>query len=142
VTWTSGSGNKVATGRFGRTNAFAVVGNQFPNSLANAYEAGNFNTLYVTGFLGGRSFNPGLNMPGYTHIPQGNHQGNAIADIWEGAGDFTLVKGKHTLQLGGDVNTNGGNQPMCVAKTLLMCEINGLHCDPDVAEAIAAVCYS
>ncbi len=112
ATWTSGSGNKVLTGRFGRTNAYAVVGNQFPSSLANAYQAGGFNTLYATGFLGGRSFNPGFDIPGYTGVPEGNHQGNAIADVWQGAADFTLVKGKHTFQMGADVNTNGGNQPI------------------------------
>ncbi|HEX4772905.1 MAG TPA: TonB-dependent receptor [Bryobacteraceae bacterium] len=112
ATWTSGSGNKVLSARFGRTSAFAVVANQFPGDLGNAYQVGEFNTLYTTGFLGGRSFNPGFGIPGYTGIPEGNYQGNAIADIWEGAADFSWVKGKHTLQMGGDINTNGGNQPI------------------------------
>jgi hypothetical protein len=33
-------------------------------------------------------------------------------------------------------------EPVCVAKTLLMFEINGLHRQLDVADGIAAACYS
>jgi hypothetical protein len=112
TTWTSGSGNKVATVRFGRTNAFAVVGNQFSGNLADAWKQGGFNPLFTTGFVGSRSFNVGMGINGYAGIPGGQFQGNNIANIWEGAADFTLIKGNHTLQMGTDINSNNNVQPI------------------------------
>ena len=36
----------------------------------------------------------------------------------------------------------GRHKTLWVAKTLLIFEIDTLHCDPDVGEGIAAACYS
>ena len=112
VTWSSPSGNKIISGRFGRTYAMALTQDDFPSSLVNAWQTGGFNTLYATGYQGGRSFNPGQYFNDYAGIPDGVYQGNEIADIYEGAADVTLVKGKHTLQGGMDLNTNNNSQPI------------------------------
>lgn len=112
TTWTSNTGNKVATVRFGHTMAYALVENTFSSSIANAWQTAGINPLFSQGFLGGRTFNVGMNIAGYNSIPQGVSQGNNIANIWQGAGDFTWVKGNHTLQMGVDINTNNNSQPI------------------------------
>ena len=53
-----------------------------------------------------------MDISGYDSTPQGVYQGNNIANIWEGAGDFTWVKGNHTIQVGADINTNNNAQPI------------------------------
>ena len=111
-TWTSKSGTKILTARFGRTTAYAVTDTEFPSKLANAYTIGQFNLQTVTGFVGGRNFNMGEGFSGYTGVPGGSYQGNQIADIYETAGDFTRVFGRHTLQMGLDINTNDNSQPI------------------------------
>lgn len=112
VTWSSQNGTKIVSARIGRTESWALTQNVFDSSVANAYQAGGFNNLYTTGYQGGRSFNPGQNFSDFTGIPEGSYQGNEIADIWETAVDFTLVKGRHTLQVGVDINSNNNNQPI------------------------------
>jgi outer membrane receptor protein involved in Fe transport len=111
-TWTSKSGTKILTARFGKTIAYSVTDTQFPASLANAYTIGQFNLQTVTGFVGGRNFNMGEGFSGYQSVPGGSYQGNQIADIYEGAADFTRVSGRHTLQMGVDINTNDNSQPI------------------------------
>ena len=111
-TWTSKSGTKILTARFGKTIAYSVTDTEFPASLANAYTIGQFNLQTVTGFVGGRNFNMGEGFSGYTGVPGGSYQGNQIADIYEGAADFTRVSGRHTLQMGIDINTNDNSQPI------------------------------
>jgi hypothetical protein len=111
-TWTSKSGTKILTARFGKTIAFSVTDTEFPESLANAYTIGQFNLQTVTGFVGGRNFNMGEGFSGYQGVPGGSFQGNQIADIYEGAADFTRVSGRHTLQMGLDINTNDNSQPI------------------------------
>jgi hypothetical protein len=111
-TWTSKSGTKILTARFGKTIAFSVTDTEFPGSLANAYTIGQFNLQTVTGFVGGRNFNMGEGFSGYQGVPGGSYQGNQIADIYEGAADFTRVSGRHTLQMGLDINTNDNSQPI------------------------------
>ena len=59
TTWSSSSGNKVATVRFGHTMAYSVVTDNFSPSLANVYQTAGINPLFSTGFVGGRNFNPG-----------------------------------------------------------------------------------
>ena len=66
----------------------------------------------MTGFVGGRNFNMGEGFSGYQGVPGGSYQGNQIADIYEGAADFTRVSGRHTLQMGLDINTNDNSQPI------------------------------
>lgn len=112
TTYATKDGRSIVALRFGRTYAFVELGQQFAGQLKNAYQLGNFNSQFVTGFIGGRSFNPGMGIPGYTAIPTGQYQGNNIANIWEGAGDFTHVKGRHTLQMGIDINSNSNTQPI------------------------------
>jgi len=112
VTWVSKGGNKVLTGRFGRTEAFTLLEQQFANSVQNAWQAAGFNPLYASGFSGGRSFNPGQDFTDFTTIQRGQYQGNQIARIWEGAADFTWSKGNHTIQAGFDINTNNNAQPI------------------------------
>ena len=112
ATWVSGEGNKVLTGRFGRTEAFTLLEQQFASSVQNAWQTGGFNPLYATGFFGGRSFNPGQTFTDFISIARGQYQGNQIARIWEGAADFTWIKGKHTIQAGFDINTNNNTQPI------------------------------
>ena len=112
ATWTSKAGNKILTGRFGKTIADAVTQNEFPASLADAYTIGQFNTQTVTGFVGGRNFNMGEGYSGYEGVPGGSYQGNQLADIYEGAVDFTRVFGRHTLQMGLDINSNNNSQPI------------------------------
>ena len=112
VTWSSKSGSKIVSGRFGRTEAFTLLEQQFDASVADAWKSANFNTLYASGFSGGRSFNPGQTFTDFTSIARGQYQGNQIARVWEGAADFTLVKGNHTLQTGFDINTNNNTQPI------------------------------
>lgn len=40
------------------------------------------------------------------------------------------------------VGDSSHSPELCIAKTLLMFEINGLRCEPYVAEGIAPACYS
>lgn len=112
TTWSSHNGGWIIEGRFGHNNVNVVQSDEYPSKLATAYQAGGFNSQYVTGFTGGRSFNPGQTIPGFTTIPEGLYEGNQIADIWEGAGDVTHVVGRHTLQFGIDINTNNNAQPI------------------------------
>jgi hypothetical protein len=111
-TWTSKVGNKILTARFGKTIAYAVSATEFPSALADAYTIGKFNLQTVTGYVGNRNFNVGESYSGYTSLPRGSFQGNQIADIYEGAADFTRVFGRHTLQTGIDINTNDNSQPI------------------------------
>lgn len=112
VTWSSKNGSKILSGRLGRTEGWAITTNIFDSSVATAYQDGGFNNLYTTGYQGGRNFNPGQNIDGYAGLPEGVYQGNQIANIWEGAADLTMVKGKHTMQAGLDINSNNNNQPI------------------------------
>ncbi|NNN18890.1 MAG: TonB-dependent receptor, partial [Acidimicrobiaceae bacterium] len=112
ATWSSSTGSKIISGRFGRTESWALTQNVFPGSLTNAWQTGGFNSLYATGYQGGRTFNPGQNISGYAGLPEGNYQGNEIANIWEGAADVTILRGRHTFQMGFDLNTNDNNQPI------------------------------
>jgi len=112
VTWVSKGGNKVVSGRFGRTEAFTLLEQQFASSVQNAWQNAGFNSLYASGFSGERSFNPGQTFTDFTSIARGQYQGNQIARIWEGAADLTWVKGKHTIQAGFDINTNNNAQPI------------------------------
>jgi hypothetical protein len=112
VTWVSKSGDEVITGRFGRTEAFTLLEQQFASSVQNAWQNAGFDTLYASGFSGGRSFNPGQTFTDFTSIARGQYQGNQIARIWEGAADLTYVAGKHTVQAGFDINTNNNTQPI------------------------------
>jgi carboxypeptidase family protein len=112
ATWTSKAGNKILTGRFGKTIALAVTERVFPSKLADAYTIGQFNTQSVTGFVGNRNFNMGESYSGYQGIAGGSVQNNQLADIYEGAADFTRVSGRHTLQMGIDINTNDNSQPI------------------------------
>jgi hypothetical protein len=84
----------------------------FSSSVQNAWQTGGFDSLYATGFLGGRTFNPGQNFTDFASLPEGEVQGNQIADIYEGASDMTLLIGKHTVQLGVDINSNDNSQPI------------------------------
>lgn len=112
LTWVSKGGDKVLTGRFGRTESFTLLTHQFASNVQNAWQTAGFDPLYASGFSGGRSFDPGQYFSDIVDISQGQYQGNQIARIWEGAADFTLVKGKHTLQAGFDINTNNNAQPI------------------------------
>ncbi len=112
VTWTSRSGKSILDARFGRTEEYILLNYNFPAGLANAYQAGGFNSQTVSGFTGGLSFNPGMTIPGFTTLPEGFNQGNQLANIWETAGDYTRLMGKHTLQMGADINTNNNRQPI------------------------------
>ena len=112
VTWTSKGGKQVVSGRFGRTEAFTLLEHQFSSATENAWQTAGFNPLYASGFSGGRSFNPGQYFTDFVTISQGQYQGNQIARIWEGAGDYTYIAGKHTIQAGFDINTNNNTQPI------------------------------
>jgi hypothetical protein len=112
LTYSFGQGTKVATGRFSRTDTYALVGKNWGSISENAWKNFGFSTLYAGGFTGGRSFNPGMNITGYQSVVGGNIQGNQTADTWQVAGDFSIVKGKHTLQMGVDINTNNNVQPI------------------------------
>lgn len=112
VTWTSASGKSILDGRFGRTEEYILLNYNFPAKLQNAYQTGGFNSQMVTGFSGGKSFNPGQSIPGFTAIPEGFNQGNQLANIWEWAADYTRILGNHTLQTGFDFNTNNNRQPI------------------------------
>ena len=111
-TWASKRGNKILTARFGKTIAYSFTSTEFPSALADAYTIGQFNLQTVTGFVGNRNFNVNESYSGYTSVPGGSFQGNQIADIYEGAADFTRVFGRQTLQIGIDINTNGNSQPI------------------------------
>jgi len=112
ITHTFSGGTKVATFRFGRTSSQANVLIEFNRVPADAWKQGNFSPLFSSDFVGGISLNPGLGIPGYAGIPGGSIQGNHIADVWEYAGDLTMVYGRHTIQVGADFNTNNNTQPI------------------------------
>jgi hypothetical protein len=112
LTWASKSGDMIVTGQFGRTKAFTLLVSDFAPSIQNAWQAAHFNPLYASGFSGGISFDPGQEFSDFVTIPNGIYEGNDIAIIWDGAGDVTWVKGKHTLQAGLDINTNNTQLPI------------------------------
>lgn len=112
MTYATRDGRSILAARFGRTWANVSLGQEFSGKLQNAYQLGNFNSQFTTGFIGGRNFNPGMTIPGYATMPEGQYQGNVVANTWEGAADFTHVKGRHTLQMGLDINTNANAEPI------------------------------
>jgi hypothetical protein len=112
VSWASKSGDKIISGRFGRTKAFTLSSRSFASSLLDAWKSANFNPLYASGFSGGLSFDPGQEFSDFVSIPNGTYQGNDITLVWEGAADATWAKGRHTLQAGFDINTNNTQLPI------------------------------
>jgi outer membrane receptor protein involved in Fe transport len=110
ITHVFSGGSKVATFRFGRTSAQANVLTKVAPGMPATLGSNYFTSAYQ---ITSPFFMPvGIVIPGFTGVPEGHFQGNHMADTYEWAGDFTWVHGRHTIQFGGDINTNDGAQPI------------------------------
>lgn len=109
ITHSFGNGTKVATFRFGRTSAQANVLTTLNGVSPDAWQG-----VFAAAYVITSPFNayPGLGPPGFAGINGGTFQGNHYADTYEWAGDFSWAHGHHTIQAGGDFNTNNGAQPI------------------------------
>jgi carboxypeptidase family protein len=112
ITHTFSGGTKVWTGRFGRTSAQANVLNTYSGVSPTEWVQGGFAPAFAGDFPGGLNMNPGIGLIGYNGIPQPAYEGNRLADIWEGATDFTWIHGHHTIQMGLDINSNNNQEPI------------------------------
>ena len=112
LTHTFGDGREVAVVRFGRTSMQDNVLSTYPGIAGNLWQTAGFNPLYASGFAGGRSFFPGLSIGGFLGTDGSYVQENHATDVYEWAGDLTMVRGHHTLRMGADINTNGNQQPI------------------------------
>jgi Carboxypeptidase regulatory-like domain/TonB dependent receptor len=111
LTHTFGGGEKVVLVRFGHTNQYDKTASEFPGISPNLWQEAGFNPLYASGFTGGKSFFPGASIGGFLTYSQ-SEQGNLATDIWEWAGDLSIVHGRQTFRMGADINTNGNRQPI------------------------------
>ena len=112
ITHTFAGGSKVATFRFGRTSTEAIVGNTFNGISPDLWIQGGFTAAFAADFPGGINLLPGVSPAGYAGANGSAVQKNHMADVYEGAGDFTWVRGHHTIQMGVDINTNNNSQPI------------------------------
>jgi len=113
ITHSFAGGTKVLTLRFGRTTAYALTFNSYNGVPANAWAQGGFAPAFAGNYPGNLNLNVGINLTGYSSpIPTPSYEGNRIADIWEGASDFTWVHGRHTIQMGVDINSNNNQEPI------------------------------
>jgi hypothetical protein len=84
-----------------------------------------------------------MGISGYAGVPGGNFQGNNIANIWEAAADFTLVKGDHTIQMGTDINTNNNSQPILfVTEDFSSYQTSNLESNAGTGNALASYLLS
>jgi len=111
LTHTFGGGSKVITASFGRNsvrnNYVAKLG--VPDDL---WSQTGFVPLFASGYKASGSLNPSACFSGFDCRPSGQRQITDMADIYEWKVDFTLVRGRHTLQAGVDLNTNSTNSPI------------------------------
>jgi len=73
-----------------------------------------FSRNFIGNFRAGQGpFPPLLQMDGYGGPGGGNNvQNTRISDIWEFGGDFTKVRGRHTLKFGANFASNNSNSPI------------------------------
>jgi len=111
VTHTFGDGREVAVFRFGRTSMQDNVEGLFPGIPGNLWQEAGFNPTYATGFLGGATYFPAPTIGSFLSASGSFYQGNHATDVYEWAGDFSIIRGHHTMRMGADINTNDNQQP-------------------------------
>lgn len=117
VTHTFGDGSKVLSASFSRNSSQANVVTTFPKLGGDVWPVGDFSPLFAK-FKDGENCNPGINFAAHeeaaeiTSVPDCSNQKTRLAAIWEPAADFTVVRGHHTFQVGGDANWDNTSGPI------------------------------
>lgn len=111
VSHTFGGGSKVLTGGFSRnsvqTNYVSRLG--VPSNL---WQTVGFSPAYAAIFHTSGQLNPNVNYSGFNNRPGGHIQNTHMSNIYEGKVDFTWVRGRHTMQMGADIQTNNAESPI------------------------------
>jgi len=116
LTHTFGGGDKVLAVGFARNS-------QQDNEITKLDIAPNlalqegWNPYFASGFGAVDAATPGpmdpsLGITGYNTRPSYHHQISTMSDIYEWKGDFTWVRGHHTMSAGADFNTNNFYEPI------------------------------
>ncbi len=99
---------------FGRNYGFDNEVASVPGMNASFLSALNglgMNTTFET--LNGKQYAPMVNsISGYLSWPNSALQGTSLANVYQYGGNFTKIIGKHTLKVGGDIETNDFHSPI------------------------------
>jgi hypothetical protein len=116
ITHTFGGGSKVLTVGFGRNTQQINLINKLSVAENLGLEVG-FDPSFASGAtrinaatVGG--INPSVGMTGFDSRPSIGLTNLHAADIWEWKADFTWVRGRHTIGMGLDLNTDNLTQPL------------------------------
>jgi len=99
---------------FGRNvgfdNEVAAVAGQDSAFLGKLNALG-MNTTFET--LSGKEYAPMMSsISGYLAWPNSALQGTTLANVWQFGGNYTKILGKHTIKVGGDIETNYFHSPI------------------------------
>jgi len=111
VTHTFGGGSKVLSAGFGRNSAQTNNGNAL-GVPANLWETVGFSPAYADIFHQSKELNPNVNYSGFNNRPGAKIQYTHMSDVYEGKTDFTWVHGRHTMQMGADIQTDNTQSPI------------------------------
>jgi len=111
LTHTFGGGSKVASFTFGRNIVQDNVLVKLTTVPDTFWQQVGFAPNFAGKFKQGRTFNPGVTIPGFLSWGS-TFQGTTVANIWQWKGDFTMIRGRHTFQMGADFNTNNTQSPI------------------------------
>ena len=111
ITHTFGGGSKVLTAGFARNS----VQNNYTARLGVAgdlWSLVGFSPYFAAGYKQSGSLNPSVCASGYSCRPSGQLQDTHLTDVYQEKVDFTWVHGHHTLQMGGDIETDNTHSPI------------------------------
>jgi hypothetical protein len=95
---------------FGFDNEVAAVQGQNAAFLSQLNSLGVSSTFET---LDGKQYAPMLSsISGYLAWPNSALQGTTLANVWQFGGTFTKIVGKHTVKIGGDIETNYFHSPI------------------------------
>jgi hypothetical protein len=95
---------------FGFDNEVAAVQGQNASFLSTLNGLG-VSTTFET--LNGKEYAPMLSsISGYLAWPNSALQGTSLANVWQFGGTFSKIVGKHTIKIGGDIETNHFHSPI------------------------------
>ena len=97
---------------FGRVSINIDQGSDYPKSPANFWQTVGFSPNFASNFIGNISMNPEVVISGYIGNPNPSAHGAAqvddthVSDIWQWGGDYTKIRGRHTLHFGSNFTSN------------------------------------
>ncbi|MGH9353892.1 MAG: TonB-dependent receptor domain-containing protein, partial [Terriglobia bacterium] len=99
--------------KFGRVSVQDNIVQSLPKVPGNLAAQLGFSPNFISGLTSGQTFLPGMNIGGGFVGYTGSYIDDLHAsNIYEGRGDYTVIRGHHLLQMGADFNSNNISLPV------------------------------